>query len=98
LTKQPRDVDRPGQAGGEALPPSVAEGFMSPAGLTHDDLRAAATLIDDWDWDNFHWTGEEDGNDHCPHSSVELVAKIYERLAAAIARNQESSKTGTIQN
>jgi hypothetical protein len=83
-----------GQAG-DAPASQVAEGFAVPIGLTLDDLRDAATLINDWDWEMAYGTGiANDG----PSSEIELVAKVYARLAAAAARNQENSKTGTIQN
>ena len=85
LTKHPQDVDRAGQAGDEARSPNIAAGgFMVPVGLTYEDLRNAALLIDDWDWENVYGTGLDDEG---PFSSIELVAKVYDLLLAAAARN-----------
>ncbi len=84
-----------GQAG-DAPASRVVECFAVPIGLTYDDLRDAATLINDWDWENIYGSGNRDQS--CPTSEVELAAKLYERLAAAAARNLENSKIRIVQN
>lgn len=55
-----------------------------PDGLTFADLYEAAQLV----WTFNHEDGPAEGE---PRNEFELVARVYERLKAAAARNQDGS-------
>ena len=72
-----------GQVGAKVGAPPLYCDLVVPLGLTFADLQAAAQIF----WDYQH--PDEDEND--PKNDFEFVARVYESLRAAAARNQGKS-------
>jgi hypothetical protein len=61
--------------------------FSIPAGLTLTDLRECEQLLYDRDLVLYNMQKREPGD---PQNDMELIARIYERLRAAVARNPKA--------
>jgi hypothetical protein len=83
LTNALQDVDKP-----ERDRPAGKEVFRIPGGLVLADLQEAAKFIEWYDFDNESSEWSPDGD---RDAEVRLAAKVYEFLAAAVARNQRRS-------
>ena len=73
-----------GQVGAKVGGPQLYCDLVVPIGLTFADLYEAAKYV--WDFDLDEADGEGD-----PTNEYELVAKVYEYLKAAAARNSANS-------